>query len=264
MREAVGEGSHTKAVSIVQTTTYCFKAHHHRQPSASLWPQLTTAWSIQRRAWSPLCGVLQPWGSDLHRGCCLHRSLHKTIVGGQPLVPATALEANSFKLWQGSKTAWHYSCCQPRQNVALRKDVQYGSNSMGPHSWRRCKVQGTLAITKRSWCNFIVWIPMAFSVEGISFDSKFWEEAKAKLIRFYKMAILPELALSRHTSGQPICEPYTSGDYAITTAWFYNYYWNWDFVDIRLLCLIQLYFKIDSWNFLTCITLHTMDLCEYL
>ena len=80
------------------------------------------------------------------------------------------------------------------------------------------QVQGTLAITKCSWCDFIVWTPTAFSVERISFDSKFWEEAKAKLIRFYKTEILPELALPRHTSGQPFREPYTSGDYAITTA----------------------------------------------
>ena len=80
------------------------------------------------------------------------------------------------------------------------------------------QVQGTLAITKHSWCNFIVWTPTAFSVERISFDSKFWEEVNSKLIRFYKMAILPKLALPIHTSGQPIRVPYTSGDYAITTA----------------------------------------------
>ena len=66
------------------------------------------------------------------------------------------------------------------------------------------QVQGTLAITKRSWCDFIVWTPTAFSVERISFDSKFCEEAKAKLIRFYKMVILPELALPRHTRREPI------------------------------------------------------------
>ena len=97
------------------------------------------------------------------------------------------------------------------------------------------QVQGTLAITKRSWCDFVVWTPTAFTVERISFDSKFWEAAKAKLIRFYKTAILPELALPRHTSGQPIREPCTSGDYAIATAWFHNYCSEWVFEDISFI-----------------------------
>ena len=73
------------------------------------------------------------------------------------------------------------------------------------------QIQGMLAITKHSCsfrCSFIVWTPCGFLVEWITFDSKFWEEAKSKLIRFYKMAILPEFALPRHTSGQTIHEPF--------------------------------------------------------
>ena len=80
------------------------------------------------------------------------------------------------------------------------------------------QIQGTLAITKRSWWDFVVWTSTAFSVERISFESKFWEETKKKLIRFYKTAILSKLALPRHTSSQPIREPSTSSDDAIACA----------------------------------------------
>ena len=67
------------------------------------------------------------------------------------------------------------------------------------------QVQGTMAITNRSWCDFVVWTPHGFSVERIAFDNNFWEEVKAKL--FYDTAVLPELAVPLHTHGQAIREP---------------------------------------------------------
>ena len=73
------------------------------------------------------------------------------------------------------------------------------------------QVQGTMAITKRSWCNFDVWTPMGISVEHVPFDSRLWAETKSKLLNFYKKAVLPKLTLPRHMHGQPIWEP-TSGD----------------------------------------------------
>ena len=45
------------------------------------------------------------------------------------------------------------------------------------------------------------------SVERIDFDSSLWESVKTKLLRFYREAILPELTLPRHISGQEIREP---------------------------------------------------------
>ena len=73
------------------------------------------------------------------------------------------------------------------------------------------QVQETMAITKRSWCDFVVWIPNGMSTERITFDSGFWEQTKDKLVQFYRAAILPELAAPRHTRGQAIREP-TSGN----------------------------------------------------
>ena len=69
------------------------------------------------------------------------------------------------------------------------------------------QVQGTLAITKRQWCDFVIWTPKGISVERITADSQFWGIAKPKIVAFYKKAVLPELALPRFTSGQAIREP---------------------------------------------------------
>ena len=64
-----------------------------------------------------------------------------------------------------------------------------------------------MAITNRSWCDFVVWTPHGFSVERIAFDNNFWEEVEAKLLKFYNTAVLPELAVPLHTRGQAIREP---------------------------------------------------------
>ena len=70
------------------------------------------------------------------------------------------------------------------------------------------QVQGCLAITKRNWYDFMIWTPQGISVERIYADSKFWNNTKEKLERFYRSAILPDLALPRYTSKQPIREPF--------------------------------------------------------
>ena len=69
------------------------------------------------------------------------------------------------------------------------------------------QVQGTLAITKREWCDFVVWTPKGLSVERIVADQEFWERIKPKLVQFYKQAVLPELAFPRFQRGQAIREP---------------------------------------------------------
>ena len=68
-------------------------------------------------------------------------------------------------------------------------------------------MQGCLAITKRSWCDFVIWTPKGISIERVNADKAFWEAVKVKLERFYLSAVLPELALPCFTSQQPIREP---------------------------------------------------------
>ena len=72
------------------------------------------------------------------------------------------------------------------------------------------QVQGCLAVTGYKWCDFVVWTPEGISVERISFDFHFWKEVQPKLILFYNKAILPELAVPRHITKQPIREPFLS------------------------------------------------------
>ena len=65
----------------------------------------------------------------------------------------------------------------------------------------------SLAITRRPWCDFVVWTLKGMLVECIKFDPNFWEDMKSKLVRFHREAVLPELALPRHPTGQSIREP---------------------------------------------------------
>lgn len=71
------------------------------------------------------------------------------------------------------------------------------------------QVQGVLAITKRSWCDFVVWTPKGISVERIQFDPSFWQAMVPKLDSFYHDAILPELTAPEHPHRRPIREPGT-------------------------------------------------------
>lgn len=103
---------------------------------------------------------------------------------------------------EASKTIKTF-CCKVSLNdeVQLKRSHDY---------WYQ--VQGILAITRPSWCHFVIWSPAGISVEKIAFDSAFEEETKANLIRFYNSAVLHKLVLPRHKNGQPICEPFFSGD----------------------------------------------------
>ncbi len=69
------------------------------------------------------------------------------------------------------------------------------------------QVQGTMGITKREWCNFVVWTPKGLSIERIAFDRQLWESMTQKLEKFFDSAILPELAAPQHPNGRPIREP---------------------------------------------------------
>ena len=73
------------------------------------------------------------------------------------------------------------------------------------------QVLGMMAITGRSWCDFVVWLPQGMSVEGVHFED-LWAETKPKLLDFYQRALLPELALPRLPRGQPIREPASVDD----------------------------------------------------
>lgn len=70
------------------------------------------------------------------------------------------------------------------------------------------QVQGAMAITKRPWCDFVVWTPKGISIERIQQDSSFWTKSMLpRLLDFYETALLPELAAPEYPNGRPIREP---------------------------------------------------------
>ena len=73
------------------------------------------------------------------------------------------------------------------------------------------QVQGQLHITRRSWCDFVLWTPSStvdnLCVERIRYDKTFWTNTiYPRLYRFFMGSMLAELAHPRHISGQEVRE----------------------------------------------------------
>ncbi|CAG9762672.1 unnamed protein product [Ceutorhynchus assimilis] len=67
------------------------------------------------------------------------------------------------------------------------------------------QIQGQLHITKRKYCNFLVWTPLGFLVQKIERDDLFWEEKMEPLLKqFYFKCLLPEIIDPRFTRGLKI------------------------------------------------------------
>ena len=101
----------------------------------------------------------------------------------------------------------------PEQAAKQLRDFCSIINSEGQLQLKRThayfyQVQGSLAITGRPWCHFVLWTPQGANIETIPADPDFWDPACRKLVNFYKLAILPELVLPRYSNGQPIREPF--------------------------------------------------------
>jgi len=71
------------------------------------------------------------------------------------------------------------------------------------------QIQGVLALTKRSWCDFVIWTLKGTAIERIEANTSFWERMVPKLDAFWDKAILPDLAAPEHLHRPPIREPGT-------------------------------------------------------
>jgi hypothetical protein len=60
------------------------------------------------------------------------------------------------------------------------------------------QIQGQLFVTKRKYCDFIVWTPKGINVEIIVADDQFMKNILPKLKDFYYKHYGPELVDSRH------------------------------------------------------------------
>ena len=68
-----------------------------------------------------------------------------------------------------------------------------------------CQVEGQMAITQRTWCDFVVYTEKGLSVECIYYDSDFWSnELLPKLVAFYDNCLAPEVVCPVHLLGIPV------------------------------------------------------------
>ena len=81
-----------------------------------------------------------------------------------------------------------------KQNLQLKRTHPYYS-----------QVQGQMAITERSWCDFIIYTEKNISIERIPFDEAFWlTQLLPKLIDFYDNCLAPEVVCPVHVLGMPV------------------------------------------------------------
>jgi hypothetical protein len=75
-------------------------------------------------------------------------------------------------------------------------------------------LKGSMAITEKQWCHFVLWRPHGLSIQTINTDPDFWTSCVHKVVNFYQWAVLPELPLPRYSASQPIFEPFLPSNLA--------------------------------------------------
>ena len=67
------------------------------------------------------------------------------------------------------------------------------------------QIQGQMAITERSWCDFVIYTEKGISVERIPFDAEFWNnKLLPKLIDFFDNCLAPEIVSPVNALGIPV------------------------------------------------------------
>lgn len=63
------------------------------------------------------------------------------------------------------------------------------------------QVQGQMGVTKREWCDFVVYTEKGLSIERIHFDELFWKDIVIKLTDFFDNCLGPEIVSPLHVLG---------------------------------------------------------------
>ena len=62
-----------------------------------------------------------------------------------------------------------------------------------------------MAITKRTWCDFIVYTEKDLTIEWIEFDDNFWKaQLLPRLTDFYDNCLCPEIVSPINVTGMPV------------------------------------------------------------
>ena len=85
----------------------------------------------------------------------------------------------------------NFYCALVNEQVVLKTNHNY-----------YCQVQGQMAITKRSWCDFVVYTTCGISIERIRFDLDFWSRTMLpRLVDFYDNCLCPAIVSPIHLAG---------------------------------------------------------------
>ena len=91
-------------------------------------------------------------------------------------------------------------CC----NIELNSDGESTLRLKRSHPYF-CQVQGQMAITERTWYDFVIYTEKSISVERIRYDSEFWnQDLLPKLTTFYDNCLAPEIVCPVHVLGLPV------------------------------------------------------------
>ncbi|CAG2187137.1 unnamed protein product [Mytilus edulis] len=135
--------------------------------------------------------------SDHYRPSCHNMSPH-------------AVEKEMLRLLANQKTyqhAQHMFCqislvrketpinaaCLDKTNFQIKNDTPLMKrNDTSPYY---CQIQCQLAVTKKKWCDFVLFTFKGVHHERIPFDEQFWSNVFPKLASFYSSYVLPKLLL---------------------------------------------------------------------
>ena len=99
------------------------------------------------------------------------------------------------------KCPWKHRHCTVKdacKNPSFYCELQSDVPCLKIDHFYHYQVQGQLAITGRSWCDFAVYTTQDFHIQRIYLDREFWSSVEERLVEFYLSCVLPEFV---HTQG---------------------------------------------------------------
>lgn len=85
------------------------------------------------------------------------------------------------------------AACLDKTNFHIENDTPLMKrNDTSPYY---CQIQCQLAVTKRKWCDFVLFTFKGVHHERIPFDEQFWSNVLPKLASFYSSYVLPKILL---------------------------------------------------------------------
>ncbi|XP_076098430.1 uncharacterized protein LOC143068342 [Mytilus galloprovincialis] len=85
------------------------------------------------------------------------------------------------------------AACLDKTNFHIENDTPLMKrNDTSPYY---CQIQCQLAVTKRKWCDFVLFTFKGVHHERIPFDEQFWSNVFPKLASFYSSYVLPKILL---------------------------------------------------------------------